>query len=187
MVPSGTKSLDRLTTTYLKTVVEQTEGYETLSRLITTKPESWFSLSEPEKGNIVFNYYLRDRVDFIYNPKRHMASNNFYVMESTDPFLDLTILNSSLVRNMVISAARNQGDGLKKVQLYEFRNIPFPQVDLLSENKKEELRSLGKQLAKQSRKSPDLKVVAAADRIMEKSFGDPGSLTQYNNVAYALV
>jgi hypothetical protein len=154
--------------------------------LITTKPESWFALPEPPKGNIVFNYYLRDRVDFIYNPQRHMASNNFYVMESKDPYLDLITLNSSLVRNTILATARNQGDGLKKVQLYEFRDLSLPNTDLLTEKQRNELRDLGKQLAKQPRENPDPKVIGSADRILEKKFSEPIPQT-YQNAIYALV
>jgi adenine-specific DNA-methyltransferase len=186
MVPPGKQTLDVATKRYLKMVESQSEGYETLSRLITAKPESWFALSEPPKGNIVFNYYLRDRVDFIYNPQHHMASNNFYVMESKDPYLDLMTLNSSLVRNTILARARNQGDGLKKVQLYEFRDLPLPNTDLLTEKQRNDLRDLGKQLAKQPRENPDQKVIGAADRILEKKFDEPMPQT-YQNAIYALV
>jgi hypothetical protein len=186
MVPPGQRTLDATTKRYLKMVESQSDGYETLSRLITTKPESWFALPEPPKGNIVFNYYLRDRVDFIYNPQRHMASNNFYVMESKDPYLDLITLNSSLVRNTILATARNQGDGLKKVQLYEFRDLSLPNTDLLTEKQRNELRDLGKQLAKQPRENPDPKVIGSADRILEKKFSEPIPQT-YQNAIYALV
>lgn len=78
------------------------------------------------KGKIIFNYYIRDKPRFLWNPENVYISDNFYVV---DPILKGSVtveaiwllLNSDLYMEEFIKSARSQGNGLLKLQLFEFK------------------------------------------------------------------
>lgn len=128
-----------------KSVIASGDKYKTLKRHIQENG-SWFVIKEVVPGNIVFNYYFRDKTNFIYNPSKYFVSNNFYTMNSTDAFIDLAILNSSFTRASIVLNARTQGRGLRKLQLYEFKKVKIFRKDLLSKSELNKLRKYGRLL-----------------------------------------
>ncbi len=81
------------------------------------------------KGPIAFNYYIRDAPRHLWNPTNVAISDNFYVSSTKDgvpPELAWFLLNSEQYLSRLLSAARNQGDGLSKLQLYEYKNVRVP-------------------------------------------------------------
>lgn len=85
-------------------------------------------------GNFIFNYYLRNNIDFIYNPNKFLSSDNFYILNIKDNELaNFSILNSSFTRLNTLSNSRSQGNGLRKIQLYEFKEVKVIDAKKLSE------------------------------------------------------
>ncbi len=132
-----------------KNVVSSKGRYKTLEKSIIERKD-WFVIKEVVPGNIVFNYYFRDKTNFIYNPSKYFVSNNFYTMNSTDAFVDLAILNSSLTKASLVLNARTQGRGLRKLQLYEFKKVRVFRKELLSKEEIKVLRNYGKLLCSSS-------------------------------------
>lgn len=83
---------------------------------------------------IIFNYYIRNHPRHLLNVSKIPASDNFYLI--TPKFLSnkatWLLLNTTHYLNCLLSAARSQGNGLKKLQLYEYKEAVVPDWRLLS-------------------------------------------------------
>ncbi|SUC19804.1 Modification methylase TaqI [Proteus mirabilis] len=92
-------------------------------------------LIKPVIGKIVFNYYIRNAPRHLWNAHNIALSDNFYVSEPKNNFppeAAWLLLNSEQYLNRLISASRNQGMGLLKLQLYEYKNVLLPNWNLLN-------------------------------------------------------
>jgi adenine-specific DNA-methyltransferase len=86
------------------------------------------------KGQIAFNYYIRNAPRHLWNKDGVAIADNFYVSSTTEGFpaeVAWLLLNSDEYLNRLVAAARNQGNGLKKLQLYEYRQVLLPDWRLL--------------------------------------------------------
>ena len=89
-------------------------------------------------GRILLNYYIRKEVKHIFNQERYPASDNFYVCETKNSFpneVAWLLLNSALYIENILKAARNQGSGLRKLQVYEYKNAYVPDWRLIPQSK----------------------------------------------------
>lgn len=179
------------TSTYLQQIKElilkNNHEYQVLAKRIE-KGEVWYTPRLAKPGDIIFNYYLRDSFDFILNSKRLQSSDNFYNLRfKSDVMAYFAMLNSARVKNSVLRSSRRQGSGLRKVQIYEFKNVLVPNLNTFSKTSIEILEKLGKQLSKQLRNSPKKQqIVGQIDAILEKellSREDSGEIV-YSNTEY---
>lgn len=109
------------------------------------RPDSWFLHGEAPYAPILFNYYLRNRPKHIFNSDRKYA-DNFYgllPLDNISPFAYVAVLNSTGVCAEILAHARNQGNGLSKIQLYEYRNIYVPDLRQCSERERISFHKLG--------------------------------------------
>ena len=119
------------------------------------RPKSWFLHRSPPYAPLLFNYYLRNRPKHVFN-EVHPYSDNFYgltpnhtqSLEST-----LALLNSTCVATSILANSRNQGGGLSKIQLYEYRNVPIPDFTAFSKMTNRKLTQLGSRLISSPRES----------------------------------
>ncbi len=88
------------------------------------RPEVWAKHGSAPWAPLIFNYFLRRRPKHVFNPER-IYSDNFYGATPRDkrvPILAwLAALNSSVSVLGILEGARNQGAGLAKLQLFEYR------------------------------------------------------------------
>lgn len=175
----GNGSISDETKEYLEKVKNEIlqapiEKYKAVKRDIETKND-WYKINLKSKGNFIFNYYLRNNIDFIYNPNKILSSDNFYSLNITNKELvNLSILNSSFTRLSTLSNSRSQGNGLRKIQLYEFKEVKVIDVNKLSEKTLNKLDSLGKQLIKANRyKNQQKQIVEQIDSLL---------LAEYNEI-----
>ena len=95
-------------------------------------------------GKIIFNYYIRNSPKHYFNSKNLNTSDNFYVStvkDSLPEIIAFLLLNTELFKNSFLNSSRNQGSGLRKLQVYEYKNTIVPDWRTLS---KSELSSLHK-------------------------------------------
>lgn len=170
-----------------KSVINSGDKYKNLKKSIEENG-NWFVVKEVAPGNIVFNYYFRDKTNFIYNPSKYFVSNNFYTMNSTDAFVDLAILNSSFTRASIALNARTQGRGLKKLQLYEFKKVRMFRKELLPESELKKVRKYGKELCS-SKAGQDKNLIKKVDMVLlnflNKTTGK--NITYENVIKYRLL
>jgi adenine-specific DNA-methyltransferase len=88
------------------------------------RPQVWDQHGDAPWAPLIFNYYLRRRPRHIYNPER-VYSDNFYGLTPNEvdvPIVAwLAALNTTLSVIGILECARNQGAGLAKLQLFEYR------------------------------------------------------------------
>jgi hypothetical protein len=88
------------------------------------RPNDWKYHAAPPVAPLLFNYYIRNRPKHIHNPNRAYSDNFYGSIPRSDrvPALAwLAALNSTLSSIGVMDEARNQGAGLAKLQLFEYR------------------------------------------------------------------
>ena len=149
-------SISNKTKQYLESVKNEilktpAKKFIAVKRDIETKRD-WYKINLKATGNFIFNYYLRNNIDFIYNPNNFLSSDNFYILNIKDYELaNFAILNSSFTKLNTLSNSRSQGNGLRKIQLYEFKEVKVIDVNKLSEKTIKKLEFLGKELMNVSR------------------------------------
>jgi methylase of polypeptide subunit release factors len=112
------------------------------------RPNNWYFHREAPYAPIIFNYYLRGRPRHIYNPKRVFA-DNFYgltPLAPIDPLIPFAIMNSTCVCLDIFCRARSQGNGLSKIQLYEYRDVTLPDWRLFSNKALKQLCRVGEDI-----------------------------------------
>ena len=90
------------------------------------------------RGPIVFNYYIRNAPRHLWNMNNVALSDNFYVSNPLGDFpaeVAWLLLNSDTYLNSLTDSARNQGSGLLKLQLYEYKQVMVPDWRRLSNRK----------------------------------------------------
>jgi len=149
-------SISNETKQYLESVKNEilkapAQKFIAVKRAIETKSD-WYKINLKATGNFIFNYYLRNNIDFIYNPNKFLSSDNFYILNiKNNELANLSILNSSFTRLNTLSNSRSQGNGLRKIQLYEFKEVKVIDINKLSEENIKKLELLGKELMNVSR------------------------------------
>jgi len=101
------------------------------------------------KGPIVFNYYMRKAPRHLWNPDNIAVADNFYVSTPKNNFpseVAWFLLNSNVYISKLRAAARNQGNGLLKLQLYEYKNARVPDWNRLPKRKIASLSKMAKDL-----------------------------------------
>jgi hypothetical protein len=125
----------------------------------------------PPHAQFLFSYYLRGRPRHIYNPTRAYA-DNFYGLapkQESDPLVLLSLLNSTASCAEILFRSRNQGGGLAKIQLYEYRRARVPDWSFLSRQGAVNLHALGQQLIDNSGSSS--RIISKIDEIISDEFG----------------
>lgn len=117
----------------------------------------------PISAPILFNYYIRGNPRHLYNPRRITASDNFYCIE---PKLDFPeevawlLLNSKYYLSEIVSTGRSQGNGLKKVQLFEYKSAIVPDWTLIPEKSLIEIRKSAESLIENDLSIEEVKSVS---------------------------
>lgn len=122
------------------------------------REDTWCVHRPAPYAPLLFNYYLRKVPRHLYNADRFYA-DNFYGLtpkSRIDPLVPLAILNSTIVAIDILAHARNQGNGLAKIQLFEYRQVRMPDWTKMSRTTINRLRGLGRKLVKSERRSPEL-------------------------------
>jgi len=170
-------SISDVTKEYLDSVKNKilntpTDKYKAVKRDIAQN-KNWYTIKIKSSGNFIFNYYFRNNIDFIYNPNKHISSDNFYSVNIEHSELAyLAILNSSFTRLNILNNSRSQGNGLRKIQLYEFKEIKVIDIKSISSQSINELERLGKLLMTTNRyNNQQNEIIEQIDSIL---------LTEYN-------
>lgn len=108
-------------------------------------------LPKPITGQILFNYYFREHPRHIWNGESFLASDNFYCLKTrtgVDPLLLWLTLNSSVTITNLSKSSRPQGNGLQKLQLFEYSEVKTPDVRLIKNHDARYLRRFAQRLIK---------------------------------------
>ncbi len=130
----------------LKKKILHDQGLVALKKRVLSNPY-WYKFQLRNGGSVIFNYYFRENVKFFFNNKRLPTMGNFYNLEiNNNIFPTFAILNSALTRHAIKRFSKNQGRGLKKIQLNQFNEVPIIRLELFTAKEIERLQTLGQQL-----------------------------------------
>jgi len=149
------------------------EKYKAVKRDIASK-KNWYEVKIKPSGNFIFNYYLRNNIDFIYNPKRNLPSDNFYSVNiETSELAYLALLNSSFTRLNILNSSRSQGNGLRKIQVYEFKEIAVVDIKKISNQSLKKLEELGQALMNSDRYNKhENEIIAQIDSVLLNEYNE---------------
>lgn len=136
------------------------------------RPDSWMFHSAAPVAPLLFNYYIRNRPKHIYNSRRAYSDNFYGCIPRTDraPLLSwLAALNSTLSSIGIMEQARNQGAGLAKLQLFEYRLAKVVDLDDWARPDVKAMEELGAELISTS--APD-EVIKKIDQLVFSVLGN---------------
>lgn len=96
-----------------------------------------FPVRRLKSGRVLFNYYIRNHPRHLWNDAGAAVSDNFLVIDPGDGPVRVTdealwlLLNSSAVEAALLREATSQGSGLRKLQVYQYREAVVPDWRLL--------------------------------------------------------
>ncbi len=154
-----------------KEILGEKEKFKALKKKIKTE-DHWYKVQLKKPGNIIFNYYLRKNIDFILNNEMYYSSDNFYIINIDKELLaNFAILNSSFTKLSVLRNSRNQGNGLRKVQLYEFKEVQMIDLAMLSKTAIKSLAVLANKLKTTNRlKSTKELLISEIDKLLLEEY-----------------
>lgn len=114
----------------------------TLKKKITSS-EKWYC-HKIYSAPILFNYYIRNNPRFVKNIDNIPFSDNFYGILPNDLDNDFVwlLLNTPIYLEFIMKSSRNQGNGLKKIQLNDLKKALVPNWNLFTNQDKLLLKKL---------------------------------------------
>lgn len=147
----------------LKSTRDNLSSPNSNARILLTH-ENYTGKIRLKTGEMAFNYYFRSSPRHLWIDSRFPISDNYYLLNKRiDTSSDLwwLLLNSEKIRQQIYSLGREQGSGLRKLQLFEYRSILVPDLSLLRKSTLRRFASIAKTLIIE--RAQDEKVSKAAE------------------------
>lgn len=143
---------------------------ETLAKKIREDKE-WYKLKLFDCEGIIFSYFVRNDMKFIYNGSDRIIRDNFYVLYPTiDKWLCFALLNNLYTYYQLECVGKKYGAGLLKIQRYDIENLMFPNIDTFTETDEIRLQNLGRKLAETGEKSVIQSITEILSRYSDISY-----------------
>lgn len=107
--------------------------------------KNWFAINAVNSSGILFSYFIRNDMKFIYNESEYLARDNFYIIrqkDSSDSILLFALLNNYYTFYQLEKIGKKYGAGLLKLQRYDLENLHFPDISEFSDDDVKTLRKL---------------------------------------------
>jgi adenine-specific DNA-methyltransferase len=136
---------EKILTEIKEEIINKSDQSSLISKIKSGK--IWYKFPIKRGGNIIFNYFYRNNTKFVLNPDLVPTMGNFYNIESNkNTYALLALLNSDITRYTFNQYSKNQGRGLKKIQLYQFCHVPILRLDVFNLTEIKLLNTYGKVL-----------------------------------------
>jgi len=165
----------------MKIALTTPKKYESIINWYKEYPNKWHLHTKKPQANIIFNYYLRNKPRHIYN-SAFAYSDNFYGLipkRPIDEYALLAILNSTYTSISIMAKSRNQGEGLSKIQLFEYNKVLIPDFRRFDPSIIKELSNLGKKLMLRTTKNSDT-IILEIDMLLSSAL--PKSIPRYEDL-----
>ncbi len=91
------------------------------------KHKKWFVIKNIDSSGILFSYFIRNDIKFIYNNEGYLARDNFYIIKpEIDSEITFALLNNYYIYYQLENIGKRYGAGLLKIQRYDFDSLKFP-------------------------------------------------------------
>lgn len=109
--------------------------------------ESWYLIKPVDSLGILFSYFVRNDMKFIFNNTGWFARDNFYIIKpNIDAVLAFALLNNYYTFFQLEKSGKQYGAGLLKLQRYDIEELRFPDITSFLDNDIEKLKALSKEL-----------------------------------------
>lgn len=105
--------------------------------------KNWFVIHTVNSSGILFSYFVRNDMKFVYNENNYLARDNFYIIKqnnNTDELVLFALLNNYYTFYQLEKAGKKYGAGLLKLQRYDLENLMFPDLSTFSNKDVEQLK-----------------------------------------------
>lgn len=105
--------------------------------------KNWFVIHTVNSSGILFSYFVRNDMKFVYNESNYLARDNFYIIKQnseTDGLLLFALLNNYYTFYQLEKTGKKYGAGLLKLQRYDLENLMFPDLSVFSDDDVEQLK-----------------------------------------------
>lgn len=160
--------------------IKECESYIVASRTPKTLYEKikqhkkWFEIKNIDSSGILFSYFIRNDMKFVYNNEGYLVRDNFYIIKpEIDPEITFALLNNYYIYYQLENIGKRYGAGLLKIQRYDFDSLKFPNISEFSE---EDIIMLKKEARALSVKNS----ATAIDKITK-------IISQYSSVNYSKI
>ena len=165
----------------MESAQKEPEKNQTILNWLQKSPEYWDRHPAAPKAPILFNYYFRARPRHIYNPENIEYADNYYGISPINGLphaVAFALLNSTSVIMELQECSRRQGNGLQKLQLFEYREAWVPKASIFSVEQVRQLEIFGEQLA--SEVTINCKIISQIDKIIYEASGYMNELEPEN-------
>jgi len=145
----GSQVTKRILDSRLQVALQDPESNVSILNWYNQRPDNWWRHTKAPQAPLLFNYYMRHRPKHILNSEEFAYSDNFYGCTPKDNLplqAWLAAMNSTASAIGLLSAARNQGSGLAKLQLYEYRSASLLDIRKWSSDDIEKMKAFGEAL-----------------------------------------
>lgn len=130
----------------------------------------WFALKPIDCAGIIFSYFVRNDMKFVMNTANILVRDNFYVIyPKIDKYLMFALLNNFYTYYQLETIGKKYGAGLLKLQRYDIENLKFIDITKLSDDDRQELISLAKDLVNNSNKENINDITKIIEKYLEVS------------------
>ena len=113
--------------------------------------KNWYCLNCVDSKGILFSYFVRNEMKFIYHHSEHLIRDNFYIIKpKIDDLILFALLNNYYTYFQLERNGKKYGAGLLKLQKYDIENLLFPDVQTFSTEDVDKLKKLSKLLLSSS-------------------------------------
>ncbi len=121
---------------------------ETLAKKIKEN-KAWYSLNLFDCQGIIFSYFVRNDMKFVYNDSANVVRDNFYILYPTiNKWVCFALLNNLYTYYQLECAGKKYGAGLLKIQRYDIEELTFPDTSAFSSTDLSRMSRLAENLAK---------------------------------------
>jgi adenine-specific DNA-methyltransferase len=114
----------------------------------------WFALKSMKCQGILFSYFVRNDIKFIYNNADSLVRDNFYIIQpKIDNYIMFAFLNNYYTYYQLEKIGKKYGGGLLKLQRYDIENLFFPNQMHFSIKDIKELKKLAAELIEKGNKN----------------------------------
>lgn len=127
--------------------------------------KDWYKLKPVQNKGIIFSYFIRNEIRFIYNNSSFLVRDNFYIIKSNiSELLLFALLNNYYTFYQLECYGKRYGAGLLKIQRYDLERISFPDINCFDDNAINQLENLSMQLIETN----NLEIVNSITQLISK-------------------
>ena len=109
--------------------------------------KKWYQIKTFNCTGIIFNYFIRNDIRFIYNKNFEIVRDNFYIINcNIDEKLAFALLNNYYIYYQLEKTGKKYGNGLLKIQKYDFNNLNIVNPLIITNSDKKKLIELSENI-----------------------------------------